>query len=182
MGHVFRLDYTYTNKMNVTVQDASGGQLTPTMGCYGIGVGRILSAAVEAHYDDNGIAWPAEIAPYDVHLVGIGLDRDAEAAADAEALDAELRAAGFEVLFDDRDERPGVKFNDADLLGMPVRLTVSSRNTKAGVVEAKARTAAEAESIARAEVVAHVRALREQAIAACAVERIEAIARGQAPA
>ena len=178
MGHVFRLDTTYTTKMNVSVQAANGEQLTPTMGCYGIGVGRILSAAVEAHHDDAGIAWPAQIAPYDVHLVGIGLDRDAEAAADAEALYAELAAAGFEVLFDDRDERPGVKFNDADLLGMPVRLTVSSRNTKAGVVETKARTAAEAEGIARADVVAHVRALREQSIAACSVEAIEAIARG----
>ena len=178
MGHVFRLDTTYTSKMNVTVQDANGEQLTPTMGCYGIGVGRILSAAVEAHCDDAGIAWPAEIAPYDVHLVGIGLDRDAEAAADAEALYAELRAAGFEVLFDDRDERPGVKFNDADLLGMPLRLTVSSRNTKAGAVEVKARTATEAESVARADVLAHVRALHEQAIAACSVEAIEAQARG----
>ena len=180
MGHVFRLDYTYTSKMNVTVQDASGGQLMPTMGCYGIGVGRILSAAVEAHYDDAGIAWPAEIAPYDVHLVGIGLDRDAEAAADAEALYAELQAAGFDVLFDDRDERPGVKFNDADLLGMPVRLTVSSRNTKAGVVEAKPRTATEPTSVPRAETAAYVRAQRDQAIADCSVERIEAIARASA--
>ena len=179
MGHVFRLDYTYTSKMNVTVQDANGEQLTPTMGCYGIGVGRILSAAVEAHCDDAGIAWPAAIAPYDVHLVGIGLDRDAEAAADAEALYAELHAAGFEVLFDDRDERPGVKFNDADLLGMPLRLTVSSRNTKAGVVEVKVRSAAEAASIERADVLARVRALREQAIAACSVEAIEAQARGR---
>ncbi|MFA7248508.1 MAG: proline--tRNA ligase [Dehalococcoidia bacterium] len=179
MGHVFRLDYTYTNKMDVTVQDASGGQLRPTMGCYGIGVGRILSAAVEAHCDDAGIAWPAEIAPYDVHLVGIGLDRDAAAAADAEELYAELQAAGYDVLFDDRDERPGVKFNDADLLGMPMRLTVSSRNTKAGVVEAKARTAAEATSVPRAEVLAHVRELRQQALDACAVEVIEAQARGR---
>ena len=183
MGHVFRLDYTYTNKMNVAVQDANGGQLTPTMGCYGIGVGRILSAAVEAHFDDAGIQWPAEIAPYDVHLVGIGLDRDAEAAADAEALYAELTAAGLDVLFDDRDERPGVKFNDADLLGMPVRLTVSSRNTKAGVVETKARAATEAESVARADVLSRVQALRAEAIASCSVEAIERIARaGSAPA
>ena len=178
MGHVFRLDYTYTSKMNVTVQDASGGQLTPTMGCYGIGVGRILAAAAEAHCDEAGLAWPTEVAPYDVHLVGIGLDRDAEAAADADALYAELTAAGLDVLFDDRDERPGVKFNDADLLGVPVRLTVSSRNTKAGAVEAKARTAAEAESIARADVLAHVQSLREAGLAACSVEAIERQARG----
>ncbi|MSQ31578.1 MAG: proline--tRNA ligase [Dehalococcoidia bacterium] len=179
MGHVFRLDTTYTSKMDVTLQDAGGGQLTPTMGCYGIGVGRILAAAVEAHCDDAGIAWPAAIAPYDVHLIGLGLDRDAEAAADAEALYAELRAAGLEVLFDDRDERPGVKFNDADLLGMPVRLTVSSRNTKADVVEVKARLATEAESIARGGVVTHVRTQREQGIAACSVEAVEARARGR---
>ena len=179
MGHVFRLDYTYSSKMNVTVQGAAGGQLMPTMGCYGIGVGRILAAAAEAHCDDAGLAWPVEVAPYDVHLVGIGLDRDAEAAADADALYAELRAAGLEVLFDDRDERPGVKFNDADLLGMPVRLTVSSRNTKAGVVEVKARTTAEAESIARTEILEHVHALRAQGLAACAVDVIEAIARAR---
>ena len=178
MGHVFRLDYTYTTKMNVTVQDASGGQLTPTMGCYGIGVGRILSAAVEAHCDDAGIAWPAQIAPYDVHLVGIGLDRDAEAAGDAEALYAELQSAGFEVLFDDRDERPGVKFNDADLLGMPVRLTVSSRNTKLGVVEAKPRLATKAVGVVRADVLQWVRNTRDAAIADCTVENIERIARG----
>ena len=184
MGHVFRLDYTYTAKakLDVAVQDANGQPLTPTMGCYGIGVGRILAAAAEAHLDDAGLAWPVAIAPYDVHLVGIGLDRDAEAAADAEALYAELRDAGLEVLFDDRDERPGVKFNDADLLGVPVRLTVSSRNTKAGAVEVKARDTsigdAEAESVPRAEVLARVHALRAAGLAACAVDAMEAIARG----
>ena len=183
MGHVFRLEYTYTRASGVRVQNEDGTPLTPTMGCYGIGVGRILSAAVEAHFDDAGIQWPAEIAPYDVHLVGIGLDRDAEAAADAEALYAQLTKAGLDVLFDDRDERPGVKFNDADLLGMPVRLTVSSRNTKAGVVETKARAAAEAESVARADVLARVQALRAEAIASCSVEAIERIARaGSGPA
>ena len=177
MGHVFRLEYTYTRALGVRVQNEDGQSLMPTMGCYGIGVGRILAAAAEAHCDDAGLAWPVEIAPYDVHLVGIGLDRDAAAAADADALYAELRAAGLEVLFDDRDERPGVKFNDADLLGVPVRLTVSSRNTKAGVVEVKIRTAAEAESVARADILARVAALRAEGVAACAVDVIEARAR-----
>ncbi|MEX2446829.1 MAG: proline--tRNA ligase [Dehalococcoidia bacterium] len=179
MGHVFRLDYTYSKPLGVTVQDANGEQLTPTMGCYGIGVERIMTAAVEAHYDDAGIVWPASLAPYDVHMVGIGLDRDADAAADAERLYEDLQAAGLEVLFDDRDERPGVKFNDADLLGVPIRLTVSSRNHAAGMVEVKGRADAEAESVPRAEVLAHVQALRGGLIEALTVEAMEARARGR---
>ncbi|PKN79431.1 MAG: proline--tRNA ligase [Chloroflexi bacterium HGW-Chloroflexi-9] len=156
MGHVFRLQYVYTKAFNVNVLGADGGQVMPTMGCYGIGVERILSAAVEANHDEAGICWPASIAPYDVHMVGIGLDRDEAAKADAEALYAELRAAGLDVIFDDRDERPGVKFNDADLIGMPLRLTVSSRNTAAGVVEFKVRATGEGENLPRAEVVQRV--------------------------
>src|SRR5690606_33843780 len=142
------LEYTYTKPMDVTVSGADGQQVTPTMGCYGIGLDRLVAAAVEQHHDERGIAWPASIAPYDVHLVGLGLTRDAEVAADADRLYDELRASGLEVLFDDRDESPGVKFNDADLIGIPVRLTVSSRNHKAGVVEVQPRAAGDAEQVA----------------------------------
>src|SRR5690606_38663955 len=101
MGHVFRLQYVYTDAMDVTVQGAGGEAVRPTMGCYGIGVERILSAAVESHHDEGGIAWPASIAPYDVLMVGIGLDRDEAARQDADALYEELENAGLEVLFDD---------------------------------------------------------------------------------
>jgi prolyl-tRNA synthetase len=170
MGHVFRLGLTYTEPMEVRVLGPDGKPVTPTMGCYGIGLGRIVAAAVEAHHDERGIAWPASIAPYDVHLVGLGLARDADVAADADRLYDELRAAGLEVLYDDRDESPGVKFNDADLIGIPLRLTVSSRNHKAGVVELQRRDgtsegAAPAESIGRSAIIARTRELREGLVA-----------------
>ena len=177
MGHVFRLQQVYTKSMDVTVQGADGEALRPTMGCYGIGVERILSAAVEAHHDEAGIRWPASIAPYDVLMVGIGLDRDEAVREDADRLYEELQAAGLEVLFDDRDERPGVKFNDADLIGIPIRLTVSSRNHGAGIVELKRRDAGEAESAPRAEVVARVQAIRQELLDGLTVDAVEALAR-----
>lgn len=164
MGHVFRLGTTYTDPFGVSVLDESGEQVMPVMGCYGIGVERIVAAAVEQHHDDDGIIWPASIAPHDVHLVGLSLDRDETVAADADALYAELQDAGLDVVFDDRDERPGVKFNDADLIGVPVRLTVSPRNFKADVVELKRRDAEEAEQIPREEVVARVHAIRQELV------------------
>ncbi len=157
MGHVFRLGRIYSEVFGARVLDEAGEQRTAVMGCYGIGVERIVSASVEANHDEKGIMWPASVAPFDVHLVGLGLGRDADLAADADALYAELTAAGLQVLFDDRDDSPGVKFNDADLIGLPLRVTVSSRNQKAGVVEVQARSASEATQIARAEVVAHLR-------------------------
>ena len=166
MGHVFRLGRLYSEAFAVNVLDEAGEQRVPIMGCYGIGVDRIVAAAVEQHHDDRGIAWPASIAPYDVHLVGLGLTRDAALAADAETLYAELTVAGLDVLFDDRDESPGVKFNDADLIGLPLRVTVSSRNHGAGVVEVQPREATEAERVPRAEAVAWLAALRTAAIAA----------------
>jgi prolyl-tRNA synthetase len=177
MGHVFRLQYVYTDAMDVTVQGADGEPVRPTMGCYGIGVERILSAAVEANYDEQGIRWPASIAPYQVLIVGIGLDRDEAVREDADRLYEELQAAGLEVLFDDRDERPGVKFNDADLIGVPVRLTVSSRNHGAGVVEVKPRDAEEAESVARDEVVRRVQAILDELGGRLTVEQVERLAR-----
>lgn len=153
MGHVFRLGRLYSEVFEARVLDAEGQQRVPIMGCYGIGVDRIVAAAVEAHHDEAGIGWPASIAPFDVHLVGLGLNRDEELAADAGRLYGELRAAGLEVLFDDRDESAGVKFNDADLLGIPLRITVSPRNHRAGIVEVLRRLPGEtieAEQVERA--------------------------------
>ena len=152
--------------MDVSVLNADGEQVRPTMGCYGLGIERLLASAVEEHHDEHGILWPASIAPYDVHIVGIGLDRDEAVAAEADALYEELLDAGFDVILDDRDERPGVKFNDADLIGVPLRLTVSPRNHEAGVIELKLRDADEAESVPRAEIVARVQALHADLIEA----------------
>ena len=127
------------------------------MGCYGIGVGRLLACAIEASHDDNGIIWPMSIAPFQVEIVVLTGKKEAGEKEAAERLYGELQSANIDVLLDDRDERPGVKFNDADLLGLPVRLVVSPRNLKAGVVEIKGRTDSEAGSVALDGVVAEVR-------------------------
>ncbi|MEE8337583.1 MAG: proline--tRNA ligase, partial [Dehalococcoidia bacterium] len=164
MGHVFRLGTTYTDPLGAVVLDSEGERQTPVMGCYGLGIDRIAAAAVEAGHDDDGIIWPAAIAPYDVYLVGLGLDRDAELAADAESLYEQLTVAGLEVLFDDREESPGVKFKDADLIGVPLRVTVSARNHKAGVIELQRRGAEQAEQVARDSAVERVSALHREAL------------------
>ena len=146
MGHVFKLGTVYSEKMGANYLDAEGQSRPIIMGCYGMGVERILAAAVEASHDERGIIWPEELAPYRVHLVALNLDR-AEVRAAAEALYDELRAAGVETLFDDREESAGVKFNDADLLGLPWRVTVSPRSLERGGVELKARTGKDAELV-----------------------------------
>ena len=158
LGHIFRLGTVFSAPMGAQFSGADGEQHLPIMGSYGIGVERLLAAVIEQNHDEHGIVWPPAVAPYDVHLVAIGFDRPEVATAVAET-EAALEAAGLSVLSDDRDERPGVKFTDADLLGMPVRLTVSPRNLKQGVVEVKARRAAEAETTPAAALVDHVRAL-----------------------
>jgi prolyl-tRNA synthetase len=123
------------------------------MGCYGIGVSRIIAAVVEEHHDENGIAWPESLAPYDVHVIAMPGD---ESLAEAEKLSGELRDAGLAVLFDDREVRPGVKFADADLVGMPVQLIVGTKGLARGVVERKRRATGERDEIPRDEVVATV--------------------------
>ena len=156
MGHVFRLGRLYAETFEARVLDAAGEQRVPVMGCYGIGVDRIIAAVVEAHHDERGIAWPAAVAPFDVQLVVLGAARDPALAAAAKALHDELEAVGLAVLYDDRDESPGVKFADADLIGVPLRLTISPRNAKAGMVELALREGGEAELVLRAEVVGRV--------------------------
>ena len=130
------------------------------MGCYGIGVGRLLGAAIEQHHDDKGMILPTPLAPYDVSLIGLNVENPDVANA-AEDLYGRLTQAGIDVLYDDRSESPGVKFNDADLLGLPVRLVVSPRNLKQNVVEVKRRSQSEAVTVPPDEVVAKVRELLE---------------------
>jgi prolyl-tRNA synthetase len=154
-GNTFKLGTRYSRALGVTFQDESGALQEVVMASYGIGVSRLMGIVAELCRDERGLLWPASIAPFVVYLVGLDLDR-AEVLAAAEELYAALAAAGIEVLFDDRDERAGVKFNDADLLGLPVRLTVSRRTVAAGAVEVKVRAASESHQVPLATAVAAV--------------------------
>jgi prolyl-tRNA synthetase len=147
MGQVFKLGTRYSESMGAYFLDADGEQKPAIMGSYGIGIERLLAAIIEANNDENGILWPEGLAPYDVHLVGLQLERSPDAREAAERLYDELGEAGLRVLFDDRDESPGVKFNDADLLGMPVRATISPRNLEKGSLEVKRRRDTESELV-----------------------------------
>ena len=138
VGHVFKVGTFYSERLGASFLDAQGQQHPIIMGCYGIGVGRLLAGAIEQNHDDAGIIFPAPIAPYQVHLVSLNPDRDQVRQA-ADELYARLQDQGLEVLYDDRDESAGVKFNDADLLGLPVRLVVSPRNLRENAVEVKGR-------------------------------------------
>lgn len=137
-GHIFILGTRYSEAMGATFLDQNQNKKTLVMGCYGIGVSRLVAAAVEQHNDENGLVWPMALAPYQVHVVQVGDTEDVVAA--VLKLEAELEAAGVEVLVDDRDERPGVKFKDADLIGIPLRVTVGAKALKEGCVEFKPRT------------------------------------------
>jgi prolyl-tRNA synthetase len=137
-GHIFILGTHYSSKMGATFLDESGTKLPIVMGCYGIGVSRLVAAAVEQHHDAAGICWPQALAPYPVHLVQLG---ESDVVKDAVTLlTHQLTELGYEPLVDDRDERPGVKFKDADLIGIPWRVTVGERSLKEGAVELKARS------------------------------------------
>jgi prolyl-tRNA synthetase len=156
MGQVFKLGTRYSEMMGATFLDAEGKQQPAIMGSYGIGVERLLAAVIEANHDEAGIVWPRTLAPFDVHLVAIQPGKP-EVREAAERLYEELSAEGIQTLFDDRDETPGVKFNDADLLGMPLRVTVSPRNLANGVIELKGRTEGESCTAPIGEAVAAVR-------------------------
>jgi prolyl-tRNA synthetase len=144
-GHIFLLGTHYTAKMGATYLDHEGEERQIVMGCYGIGVSRLVAAAVEQHHDQQGIIWPMAIAPYQVQLVQLGNEEHVVAA--VAQLERELLEQGLEVLVDDRDERPGVKFKDADLIGAPLRLTVGARGLKDGQVELKVRAAADPKQV-----------------------------------
>ncbi len=151
VGHIFQLGDKYSEAMSATVQAPDGSNVAMSMGCYGIGITRIVGAAIEQNHDDKGIIWPAPLAPFDVVLVPINMHRSAEVRDAAEGLYSDLSAAGLEVLFDDRDARPGVKFADAELLGIPHRLVVSERSLAAGELEYRHRRDAESSNLKREE-------------------------------
>jgi prolyl-tRNA synthetase len=150
VGHVFALGRKYSEAMDCTVLDANGRKVHPAMGCYGIGVSRIVAAAIEQNHDDAGIAWPEPMAPWRVAVCVINPKNDAAVNAAAEALYAELNAAGIETALDDRGLRPGAMFADIELIGIPHRVVVSARGLEAGTFEYRARTASESEQLDRA--------------------------------
>lgn len=157
VGHVFLLGTKYSKDMNATFLDENGKPQHFVMGCYGIGVTRILGAAIEQNHDARGIIWPASIAPFEVALCPIGMDRSEEVKAAAHSLYAELQAAGVDVILDDRGERPGAMFADWELIGVPLRVVISDRGLKEGQLELQGRRDAEASKVAVADVLAQVR-------------------------
>jgi prolyl-tRNA synthetase len=158
IGHIFQLGRKYSASMNATVLDEAGAPVQMLMGCYGIGVTRIVAAAIEQNHDERGIIWPDAIAPFHVVLVPLNLDKSAAVRAAADALYEQLGAAGIEVLYDDRDARPGVKFADAELLGIPHRIVIGERGLKAGTLEYRHRRAAESEDFPQHEALQFMRA------------------------
>ncbi len=154
-GHIFKLGRRYSEAMGVTVLDADGENRVPTMGSYGIGVGRAMAAIVETHPDDDGMVWPMSVAPYEVVLTVVKTDHEASMAV-AEQAYADLRAAGVDVLLDDRDDRPGVKFADAELIGIPLRVTIGPRGLDDGVLEVTERAGGARTDVPVAEVVERI--------------------------
>ena len=153
VGHIFQLGSKYSEALGATVLDEEGQQRTLTMGCYGIGVSRVVAAAIEQNHDERGIAWPDELAPFRVALCPIQPGRNAEVAETAERLYRELSQAGVEVLLDDRGERPGVMFADMELIGIPHRVTIGGKGLERGVVEYQSRSGEAAGEIPVAEAV-----------------------------
>jgi prolyl-tRNA synthetase len=155
VGNIFKLGTKYSDALGATFLDAEGQQRPIVMGSYGIGVGRLMASVIEQSHDEKGIWWPISLAPYPVHLVALTIE-NGEVRATAEAVLQELTATGIEALYDDRADSAGVKFNDADLLGMPLRLTISPRGLKEDAVELKGRRDAAPERVPRAQVIAAV--------------------------
>ncbi len=152
VGHIFKLGTKYSESMKATVLDAEGKQVPIVMGSYGIGVERIMAAAIELHHDENGIVWPMSIAPFHATVLTLGPEPELRKAAD-ELADA-LAAAGVEVLYDDRDERAGVKFKDADLVGIPIRIAVGKKGLAEGKGEWKLRGSKQVELVPLGELAA----------------------------
>ena len=155
VGHVFKLGTFFTDKLDAKYLDNEGTQRSIIMGCYGIGVGRLLAASVECNNDEKGIIFPPSIAPFQIYLCALNIENSL-VQNEAEKVYGNLQKEGLEVLFGDRIGSAGVKFNDADLLGIPVRLTVSPRTLEKGSVELKGRTEQDAQLVKLGDVTAAV--------------------------
>jgi prolyl-tRNA synthetase len=162
VGHIFQLGRKYSAAMNATVLDEAGVAIPMLMGCYGIGVTRIVAAAIEQNHDERGIIWPDPIAPFNVCLVPMNPQKSERVRAVADALYAELGAAGIDVLYDDRDVRPGVKFADAELLGIPHRVVIGERGLAAGTLEYRHRRASDSEDFPQQAAMAFIRSRLQQ--------------------
>jgi prolyl-tRNA synthetase len=156
VGHIFKLGYKFTKAFGITVLNAAGERVHPIMGCYGIGVERAMAAVVECHHDDRGIVWPVTVAPFSV-VVTVAQSEDPESAKAGDSVYEQLTAAGIEVIIDDRTERAGVKFRDAELTGIPFRVTVGKRGLADSTVEVTRRATGETVKVAIGDVVAHLR-------------------------
>ncbi|EMT54151.1 prolyl-tRNA synthetase [Brevibacillus borstelensis AK1] len=158
VGHVFKLGTKYSTAIGATYLDENGRSQPMIMGCYGIGVSRTLAAAIEQNNDEHGIIWPVSIAPFHVHVIPVNAKVEAQRLISEEITEA-LEAAGVEVLYDDRPERAGVKFKDADLIGLPLRITVSDKASEEGLVEVRVRRTGETHEVKRTELVSFVKSL-----------------------
>jgi prolyl-tRNA synthetase len=156
VGHIFKLGYKYTKAFGVTVLDAAGERVHPIMGSYGIGVERAMAVVVECHHDERGIIWPVSVAPFSVVVV-VAQSEDTESAKAGESVYEQLTAAGIEVIIDDRAERAGVKFADAELTGIPLRVTVGRRGLAEGVVEVTRRATGETVKVGLGDILPHIR-------------------------
>jgi len=161
VGHIFKLGRKFTTALGVSVTGQDGASIVPVMGCYGIGVERAIAAIAEVYHDDAGLVWPAQVAPAEATVILLSLRDDAARSA-AESLYQELLEAGVDALLDDRDERPGVKYKDAELTGIPCRISVGSRDLADGVVEITSRATGQKQRVPVAQAVAHVRQFLSQ--------------------
>ncbi|MCY1495557.1 Proline--tRNA ligase [compost metagenome] len=159
VGHIFQLGQKYSQAMNCTVMGENGKPTVLTMGCYGIGVSRVVAAAIEQNYDERGIVWNDALAPFQIALVPLRYENE-EVRTTTDKLYAELTAAGFEVLLDDRDKKtsPGIKFADMELIGIPHRIVVSDRGLADGNVEYKSRRETDAQAVALADILPFIKA------------------------
>ncbi len=152
VGHIFQLGTKYSDAMDARVLDENGKSLVMTMGCYGIGISRIVAAAIEQNHDEHGITWPAAMAPFQLAIVALNMHKSRDVASCADDLYQRLRAAGVDVLMDDRNERPGVKFADMELIGIPHRIVVADRALAAGSIEYKGRLDEESQLVSREDI------------------------------
>ena len=157
VGHVFQLGQKYSAALKAEVLGEDGQAVTVTMGCYGIGVSRVVAAAIEQNHDERGIIWPAAMAPFQVAVLPIGAGRSAAVREAAETLYRELLATGIDAVLDDREVRPGVMFADMELIGIPHRVVISERNLAAGQVEYRGRRDADSTLIAREQLLDRLR-------------------------